>query len=130
MRNRTTHLATLLMESHGLAPHVRSTSYASMEVWSKLYAVGPYFVDLQLAPDEQGLGLRGGIVTQTEAPLPSEGTATLHDRSGKIVATALLERDPESGEVEFMFQIENTDACHLEVLIDGATLSIAGLNGR
>lgn len=123
-------IATLLMESHGLAPDVRSTSFASRMVWSKLYQAGSYFVDLHLAPDERGLRLRGEIMTQTEAPLPSEGTVTLHNRAGEIVATAILERDPLGGDAEFVFEIDEADGYHLEMVIDRETVSVAGLEIR
>ena len=36
----TRHEGLLLMESHGLAPDVRSASFASVKVWSKLYQAG------------------------------------------------------------------------------------------
>ena len=38
MRNQTSVPAALLMESHGLAPNVRSTSFASIKVWSNTHS--------------------------------------------------------------------------------------------
>jgi hypothetical protein len=122
--------ATLLMESHGLAPDVRSNSFASLKVWSKLYQAGSYFVDLALGPGEHGLGLRGEILTQDETPVPSEGTVTLHDRTGEIMASASLGDASNNAEAAFVFDVEHIDDYHLEVVFEQEVLSVAGIDVR
>lgn len=130
MRAQTAHAATLLMESHGLAPDVRSASFSSIQVWSKLYQAGSYFVDLTLGPDDQGRRLRGEILTRDDAPLPGAGTVTLHDRSGEMVASASLGDTSNGGDTEFVFQVEDIDDYRLEVIFEQETLSVTGIEVR
>jgi hypothetical protein len=105
-------------------------SFASIKVWSKLYQAGSYFVDLNLSPDGQGLRLHGEILTEDDTNMPSEGTVTLHDHSGEIVASAPLGNNSSSGDTGFVFNIEDTDDYHLEVVFEQKVLSVAGIEVR
>lgn len=121
------HEATLLMESHGLAPSVRSTSFASTEVWSKLYQAGAHFVDLSLRPGDRGLALRGEILTQSDAPLASGGTAILRDRQGATIGTTEFGGAGENG---FLFPIGQSGSYRLEIALDDELLCVGGLEIR
>ena len=77
-----TYHSVLLMESHGLTPDVRSTSFSSVKVWSKLYQAGPYFVDLMLRPGDRSLDLHGELIAKNGAPAPDQIVVTLRDRQG------------------------------------------------
>ena len=100
------------------------------KVWSKLYQAGSYFVDLNLGPDDEGLRLRGEILTQDDSPLPAEGIVTLHDRSGEIVASAPLGNEANGTELAFVFHVDSANDYHLEVVFDQETLTVADIEVR
>ena len=127
MNNLITHPAVLLMESHGLAPNVRSSSFASMKVWSKLYQAGPYYLDVVLGPGERGLSLRGEILAADDSAVPAEGRVTLHDGGGAILSSGSLNSRAGS-EGAFTFDVERSGNYRVEVVLRNELLSVAGLN--
>lgn len=117
---RSSYPGLLLMESHGLAPNVRSTSFASVKVWSKLYQTGPYFLDLTLVPGDGDLNLRGEILS-SESSLPEDAQVTLFDRNG-VSATTVL------GDGSFVLPLDQPGRYRLEVSFSEALLSVEGLD--
>jgi hypothetical protein len=118
--SRTSHPSVLLMESHGLAPNVRSTSFASINVWSKLYQAGPYFLDLSLEPGEHNLDLRGEILSSDDPPLPTEAEITLYDEHGQRAVAQL-------GDAGFSLPLDQAGLYRLEVSYEAAVLTVEGL---
>ncbi len=100
--------SVLLMESHGLAPNVRSTSFSSVKVWSKLYQAGPFFVDLTLGPGDGNLSLRGEVLTTNDTPPPAEAEVKLFNEQGECAVTKL-------GDGGFMLPLETTGLYRLVV---------------
>lgn len=120
MNDRTPHEAILLMESFGLAPDVRSTSFSSIKVWSKLYQAGPYFVDLMLRPGASALALRGEIMTESST-VPSEVTVTLRDHHGNAVSST------RASDGAFELEVERQGIYRLDVAFGRELLCLSEL---
>lgn len=110
----------LLMESHGFAPNVRTTSFSSVNVWSKLYQAGPFFLDIALRPGESGLHLRGELLSGGDGPMPTGCEIELFDADGSCAATPL-------GEDGFVLPIERVGTYRLEVSSDQMLIGIEDL---
>ena len=120
MSKPTSYPSVLLMESHGLAPNVRSTSFSSTQVWSKLYQAGPYFVDLMLGPGDRALALHGELMADS-APIPTEGTITLRDQQDTVVSTTT------AIDGAFSLQPDNPGSFHLDLMFNQETLTLSGI---
>ena len=121
------HIGVMLMESHGLAPNVRSTSFSSVKVWSKLYQAGPYFLDLTLGPSEQALRLRGEVMASGDSLLPTDGAVTVLDGSDTVVASTALAAGSGLDDRSFSVDLGGTGDYRLELLCGGRRISITDL---
>lgn len=80
--------ATLMMESRGLAPHVRSGGF--MQGWSRLYRTDDYFIDVTWQQEGVGGVIRGQVLSASGEDITLSGEVLLQDSSGlKTSQTAL-----------------------------------------
>lgn len=116
----TTFRGTLLMESHGIAPDVRSSMFAGFRVRSMLYQAGPYFVDLTIAPEETKVTLSGELMTESGEALPKSGIVVLYEATGERISSLSLDVS-----THFEFAIRPERSYRLELTFPDATLHIA-----
>lgn len=107
--------ATLIMESHGLAHEIRSIRFSSFRTWSKLFQVGPYFLDVNLQPGKDTLELRGEIMSLDGEDLLLGGTVTLHEEGD----SQPLDTTPLDSDVDFKFAIHHTGSYQLTMELNG-----------
>lgn len=111
--------ATLLMESHGLAPDVRSATFSSISVRSRLHQTGPYLLDLVLGTGGTALALRGERIAQA-VPLPREATVTRYDPEGAAVTTS-------AHDGTFHFELVNAGSYRLDLTAAQEQSTLSGI---
>lgn len=103
--------ATLIMESHGFAPNVRSQAFNSA-VWSKLYQQEDHYVDIELKPLQDGRSLIGEVMSVSDGT-QATGSVSLY-ANGELVSYASLEAGAgfhlpiaQAGHFELVVELDN-----------------------
>lgn len=111
----TTEPATLIMESNGFAPSVRSATFTQR--WSRLYQAGPYFLDMTLKPEGKGALLQGQVLHQDGAALPADALMVLGSNGeARLGATG-----------DFQFFIDEVSELSLEARLNETAFVVEGL---
>ena len=111
--------ATLVMESKGFAPAVRSAAFSN--AWSKLYQADAYYLDMTLTPTGRAARLQGQLLASDGGQLPN-GTVALY--RGDII----VQNVPVGEAGDFHINIGETHEYRLNVELDNAVLSVTGLD--
>ena len=119
MTEKTTYNATLVMESKGFAPAVRSAALSG--AWSKLYQADAYYLDMTLTPSGKTARLQGQLLIGDGGALPS-GTVALYQ--GKEVMQSV----PVGAAGDFYLDIAEAHQYRLSVELDDTVLAISGLD--
>lgn len=78
--------ATLVLESRGLAPQVRSAAFS--DIWSRLYQAEDYVLDLSCQAEGKLSRLQGQVMVDASPDTPI-GQVTLLNNSGEISSARL-----------------------------------------
>lgn len=111
--------ATLIMESHGFAPNVRSQAFAG-GVWSKLYQQENHYVDIELKPLAEGRSLIGEVMSVTDGTQAS-GSVSLY-ANGELVSYSSL-----AAGAGFHLPIEQAGHFELVVQLDNKQITVSDL---
>ena len=111
--------ATLVMESKGFAPAVRSAALSG--AWSKLYQADAYYLDMTLTPSGKTARLQGQLLMSDGGELPS-GTIALYQ--GEEVVQSV----PVGAAGDFYLDIAEAHQYGLSVELDSTVLHVVGLD--
>ena len=111
--------ATLVMESKGFAPAVRSAAFSG--AWSKLYQADAYYLDMTLTPAGKTARLQGQLLASDGGQLPS-GTVALYQ------GEAVVQSVPVGAAGDFYVDIGEAQQYCLSVELDDAVLRVSGLD--
>ena len=78
--------ATLVLESRGLAPQLRSTAFSAM--WSRLYQADDYVLDISCRAQGRHSSLQGHVMRDSGLDL-SSGQVTLIHRQEELSSATL-----------------------------------------
>jgi hypothetical protein len=115
--------ATLMMESRGLAPHVRSGGFS--ESWSRLYRTDDYFIDITWQQEGHGGVIRGQVLSADGKDVMLDGQVALQDTAGQKTVTTYLD-----GLGQFHFQLRSPLPQQLAVTIDHQQMVIDSVFSR
>lgn len=79
--------ATLVMESRGLAPQVRSFHFT--DLWSRLYKTEDYFLDITCKPEGEVSQLSGQIMLSTGLEPNQEAHIVLYQNNSQVAQSGL-----------------------------------------
>jgi hypothetical protein len=117
-RNETSEIqVTLLMESKGWAPRVRSLSFS--DNWSRLYKAGDYIIDMSCASKGQSSNLKGQILLEGSHEARSDAAISLYNKKSGEVGEAQLD---EWG--QFQLGIAEQGIYDLTLKLSDATITI------
>ena len=118
-QEKATVTATLVMESTGFAPAVRSAAFNG--TWSKLYQAEAYYLDMTLTPAGKTARLQGQLLA-SDGGQPPSGTVTLlqGDEVRQSVSVGVAG--------DFYVDIGEAHEYHLSVELSDTVLSVPGLD--
>lgn len=119
IQDKTVCNATLVMESRGFAPAVRSTAFSG--VWSKLYQADVYYLDVTLTPSGRTARLQGQLLKDDGGQLPG-GTVALY-QDDEIVQSV-----PVGAAGDFYVDISEAHQYRLSVQLADTVFSVTGLD--
>ncbi len=111
--------ATLVMESKGFAPTVRSAAFSG--AWSKLYQADAYYLDMTLTPAGKTARLQGQLLASDGGQLPS-GTIALYQ------GEEVIQSVPVGAAGDFYVNIGEAHQYRLSVELGDTVLSVSGLD--
>ncbi len=110
--------AILVMDSRNVRTPLRRQAQPRVS-WSQLYQAGPYHLDLSLKWEEAGARLVGQVISRERISLEK---AQVYLRQNTLQVQKPLEL---SG--RFSFYLRSTEACDLELHIQGEVVCLDGL---
>ena len=110
-----TQVLTLVMESRGIAPQVRSL--ANSCYWSKLYRAGQYFLDLSCKSNDASHVIRGHLFAESGYEVV-KGKINLNQLNDAPIQANL------SNFGEFKLDVLESGCYELEVSLEGQSLKI------
>ena len=111
--------ATLVMESRGLAPHVRSFHFT--DLWSRLYKTEEYFLDITCKPEGEVSQLSGQIMLSSGLEPNQNAQVVLYHNDHEIAQAAL------DGFGQFKLNVTKHGSFDLEVKFQEARITVPQL---
>ena len=112
-------LASLVMESRGLAPEVRSFHFT--DLWSRLYKTEDYFLDITCKPQGDQSQLSGQVMLNNGRDATERAQIVLYQHN-QAVAEADLD---DLG--QFKFDVEKNGIFDLELKFNEARITVPQL---
>ncbi len=115
-----TQQATLIMESRGLAPQVRSFHFT--DLWSRLYKTEDYFLDITCKPDGDVSQLTGQVMLSSGLEPQEEAFIVLYKQDKEIAQSGL------DAFGQFRLNIEEHGLFDLQVRFPRAQITVPQLS--